>query len=155
MAMLTKPGQPSHLLRTITPPTPELASVLGQTLATMGDYNGAKPVLRFAWQAISRSDNTHRYLTLKLLIQKHSHGVKHGAQELKRNVTIAWHHGRTPARAGWLVRYAAAASRPQGNSWHARSRLPRLPPTSGLSRGKIYVLITISNLTVKLPLLSA
>ncbi len=60
---------------------PELASVLGQTLATMGDYNGAKPVLRFAWQAI-RSDNTLKSYA-ELLIKSYSHGVKPGAQELK------------------------------------------------------------------------
>jgi len=60
---------------------PELASVLGQTLAAMGDLNGAKPVLRFAWQA-NRSDKALKSYA-ELLIKSFSHGLKPGAQELK------------------------------------------------------------------------
>ena len=60
---------------------PELALVLGQTLAAMGDLNGAKPVLRFAWQA-NRSDSTLKSYA-ELLINSYSHGIKPGAQELK------------------------------------------------------------------------
>ena len=60
---------------------PDLASVLGQTLAVMGDLNGAKPVLRFAWQA-NRSDSTLKSYA-ELLIKSYSHGIKPGAQELK------------------------------------------------------------------------
>jgi len=60
---------------------PELAFVLGQTLAAMGDLNGAKPVLRFAWQA-NRSDSTLKSYA-ELLINSYSQGIKPGAQELK------------------------------------------------------------------------
>jgi tetratricopeptide (TPR) repeat protein len=60
---------------------PELASVLGQTLAAMGDLNGAKPILRFAWQA-KRSDSALKSYA-ELLIKSYSHGIKPGAQELK------------------------------------------------------------------------
>ncbi len=60
---------------------PELASVLGQTLAAMGDLNGAKPVLRFAWQS-NRSDSTLKSYA-ELLIRSFGHGIKPGAQELK------------------------------------------------------------------------
>ena len=60
---------------------PELASVLGQTLAAMGDLNSAKPVLRFAWQA-NRSDESLKSYA-ELLIKSYSHEIKPGAQELK------------------------------------------------------------------------
>lgn len=60
---------------------PELAFVLGQTLAAMGNLNDAKPVLRFAWQA-DRSDGTLKAYA-ELLIKSCSHGIKPGSQELK------------------------------------------------------------------------
>ena len=60
---------------------PELASVLGQTLAAMGDLNGAQPVLRFAWQA-NRSDNALKAYA-NLLIKSYGHRIKPGSQELK------------------------------------------------------------------------
>ena len=60
---------------------PDLASVLGQTLAAMGDLNGARPVLRFAWQA-KRSDETLKSYA-ELLIKNYSQGIKPGAQEQK------------------------------------------------------------------------
>lgn len=60
---------------------PQLASVLGQTLAAMGDLNGAKPVLRFAWQS-SRSDSALKAYA-DLLIKSYGKDVKPGASELK------------------------------------------------------------------------
>jgi len=60
---------------------PELASVLGQVLAAMGDLNGARPVLRFAWQS-NRSDSTLKAYT-ELLLKTYTRGLKPGAQELK------------------------------------------------------------------------
>ncbi len=60
---------------------PELSSVLGQTLAAMGDLNGARPVLRFAWQA-NRTDAALKSYA-ELLIKSYSQGVKAGGQELK------------------------------------------------------------------------
>ena len=60
---------------------PELAYVLGQTLAAMGDLNGARPVLRFAWQS-SRSDTALQSYA-ELLIKSYSEGVKPGTQEVK------------------------------------------------------------------------
>ena len=60
---------------------PDLASVLGQTLAAMGDLNSAQPILRFAWQS-SRSDDSLKSYA-ELLIKTYSHRIKPGAQELK------------------------------------------------------------------------
>lgn len=60
---------------------PELAYVLGQTLAAMGDLNGARPVLRFAWQS-NRSDTSLKSYA-ELLIKSYSEGVKPGTQEVK------------------------------------------------------------------------
>lgn len=60
---------------------PDIAYVLGQTLAAMGDLNGARPVLRFAWQS-NRSDAALKSYA-ELLIKSYSQGVKPGAQELK------------------------------------------------------------------------
>ncbi len=60
---------------------PELASVLGQTLAAMGDLNGARPVLRFAWQA-NRTDAALKNYA-ELLIKSYSQGIKAGGLELK------------------------------------------------------------------------
>ncbi len=60
---------------------PELASVLGQVLMAIGDLTGAKPVMRFAWQA-NRSDTTLKAYA-ELLIRSYSKGIKPGNQELK------------------------------------------------------------------------
>ncbi len=47
----------------------------------MGDLNGARPVLRFAWQS-SRSDTALQSYA-ELLIKSYSKGVKPGTQEVK------------------------------------------------------------------------
>lgn len=63
------------------PSDPELAFVLGQVLTALGDLKGARPVMRFAWQA-NRSEKALKAYA-ELLISAFNHTVRPDSQELK------------------------------------------------------------------------